>query len=160
MPRHDTRHEGARAPPPGHRGGRLAPPCTGALARSSALRCSPLCPPSRPCPPPHTTPQGKLWTARARTEGQFEATLEEALRRRDELCFIEVARTRRRWRAGAAAAAVLTPVPAPRPAPRPASSPHLGPAPQVIIHRDDCSRELLEWGTRVAAANSRPPNPQ
>ncbi|GAQ86799.1 pyruvate decarboxylase [Klebsormidium nitens] len=31
---------------------------------------------------------------------------------------------------------------------------------EVFIHRDDCSKELLEWGSRVAAANSRPPNPQ
>lgn len=28
---------------------------------------------------------------------------------------------------------------------------------QVVVHRDDCSKELLEWGSRVAAANSRPP---
>jgi pyruvate decarboxylase len=27
---------------------------------------------------------------------------------------------------------------------------------ECIIDRDDCTRELLEWGTRVAAANSRP----
>jgi len=31
---------------------------------------------------------------------------------------------------------------------------------EVFIHRDDCSKELLEWGSRVATANSRPPNPQ
>jgi pyruvate decarboxylase len=31
---------------------------------------------------------------------------------------------------------------------------------EVLVHRDDCSRELLEWGSRVASANSRPPNPQ
>eukprot|EP00898_Chlorokybus_atmophyticus_P007340 jgi/Chlat1/7607/Chrsp64S07108 len=31
---------------------------------------------------------------------------------------------------------------------------------EVILDRDDCSKELLEWGSRVAAANSRPPNPQ
>ncbi|KAA8517436.1 hypothetical protein F0562_017729 [Nyssa sinensis] len=31
---------------------------------------------------------------------------------------------------------------------------------EVIVHKDDTSKELLEWGTRVAAANSRPPNPQ
>jgi len=28
---------------------------------------------------------------------------------------------------------------------------------EVIIDRDDCSKELLEWGTRVASNNSRPP---
>ena len=31
---------------------------------------------------------------------------------------------------------------------------------EVIVHRDDTSRELLEWGSRVSAANNRPPNPQ
>ncbi|CAN6467388.1 unnamed protein product [Victoria cruziana] len=31
---------------------------------------------------------------------------------------------------------------------------------EVIVHKDDTSKELLEWGSRVAAANSRPPNPQ
>ncbi|KAK9816456.1 hypothetical protein WJX72_000539 [[Myrmecia] bisecta] len=31
---------------------------------------------------------------------------------------------------------------------------------ECIIHRDDCSKELLEWGSRVATANSRKPNPQ
>lgn len=31
---------------------------------------------------------------------------------------------------------------------------------EVIVHRDDTSKELLEWGARVSAANSRPPNPQ
>ena len=31
---------------------------------------------------------------------------------------------------------------------------------EAFVHRDDCSKELLEWGSRVAAANSRPPNPQ
>nr|ABJ99596.1 pyruvate decarboxylase [Lycoris aurea] len=31
---------------------------------------------------------------------------------------------------------------------------------EVIAHKDDTSKELLEWGSRVAAANSRPPNPQ
>lgn len=30
---------------------------------------------------------------------------------------------------------------------------------QVFTHREDCSKELLEWGSRVAAANSRAPNP-
>lgn len=28
---------------------------------------------------------------------------------------------------------------------------------ECIIDRDDCTKELLEWGSRVAAANSRPP---
>ncbi|MHB0975592.1 MAG: thiamine pyrophosphate-binding protein [Candidatus Aquicultorales bacterium] len=28
---------------------------------------------------------------------------------------------------------------------------------ECIIHPDDCSKELLEWGSRVEAANSRPP---
>jgi len=28
---------------------------------------------------------------------------------------------------------------------------------EVIVHRDDCSRELLEWGSLVSKANSRPP---
>jgi len=28
---------------------------------------------------------------------------------------------------------------------------------EVSIHKEDCSKELLEWGSRVAAANSRPP---
>ncbi len=27
----------------------------------------------------------------------------------------------------------------------------------AVTHRDDCSKELLEWGSRVAAANSRKP---
>ncbi|KAK3128112.1 hypothetical protein QOZ80_7AG0582750 [Eleusine coracana subsp. coracana] len=31
---------------------------------------------------------------------------------------------------------------------------------EVIAHKDDTSKELLEWGSRVCAANSRPPNPQ
>lgn len=30
---------------------------------------------------------------------------------------------------------------------------------EVICHKDDTSKELLEWGSRVCAANSRPPNP-
>lgn len=30
---------------------------------------------------------------------------------------------------------------------------------EVILHKDDTSKELLEWGSRVSAANSRPPNP-
>ncbi|XP_010558370.1 PREDICTED: pyruvate decarboxylase 1-like [Tarenaya hassleriana] len=31
---------------------------------------------------------------------------------------------------------------------------------EVIVHKDDTSKELLQWGSRVSAANSRPPNPQ
>jgi pyruvate decarboxylase len=31
---------------------------------------------------------------------------------------------------------------------------------EVNVHKDDTSKELLEWGSRVSAANSRPPNPQ
>ncbi|KAG6516003.1 hypothetical protein ZIOFF_026450 [Zingiber officinale] len=31
---------------------------------------------------------------------------------------------------------------------------------EVIVHKDDTSKELLEWGSRVSATNSRPPNPQ
>ena len=31
---------------------------------------------------------------------------------------------------------------------------------EVIVHKDDTSKELLEWGSRVSAANSRPSNPQ
>ncbi|XP_062095872.1 pyruvate decarboxylase 1 [Humulus lupulus] len=31
---------------------------------------------------------------------------------------------------------------------------------EVFSHKDDTSKELLEWGSRVSAANSRPPNPQ
>ncbi|KAF8397253.1 hypothetical protein HHK36_016163 [Tetracentron sinense] len=31
---------------------------------------------------------------------------------------------------------------------------------EVIVHKDDTSKELLEWGSRVSAANSRQPNPQ
>nr|GEX91336.1 pyruvate decarboxylase 2 [Tanacetum cinerariifolium] len=30
---------------------------------------------------------------------------------------------------------------------------------EVIAHKDDTSKELLEWGSRMSAANSRPPNP-
>ncbi len=30
---------------------------------------------------------------------------------------------------------------------------------EVVLDRDDCSRDLLEWGARVAANNSRPPRP-
>lgn len=29
---------------------------------------------------------------------------------------------------------------------------------EVILHRDDTSKELLQFGPRVALANSRPPN--
>jgi pyruvate decarboxylase len=28
---------------------------------------------------------------------------------------------------------------------------------EVVIDKDDCSRDLLEWGTRVCASNARPP---
>ncbi|MBA0631415.1 hypothetical protein Godav_000293, partial [Gossypium davidsonii] len=31
---------------------------------------------------------------------------------------------------------------------------------EVIVHKDDTSKELLEWGCRVAATNGRPPYPQ
>eukprot|EP00879_Flechtneria_rotunda_P024599 GHRR01026095.1.p1 GENE.GHRR01026095.1~~GHRR01026095.1.p1 ORF type:complete len:120 (-),score=34.26 GHRR01026095.1:733-1092(-) len=31
---------------------------------------------------------------------------------------------------------------------------------EVLLETDDCSKELLEFGARVASANSRPPNPQ
>ncbi|CAH8269717.1 unnamed protein product [Arabidopsis lyrata] len=31
---------------------------------------------------------------------------------------------------------------------------------EVIVHKDDTSKELLEWGSRISAANGRPPNPQ
>ena len=30
---------------------------------------------------------------------------------------------------------------------------------EVVLDRDDCTPELLEWGSRVAAANGRKPNP-
>ena len=29
---------------------------------------------------------------------------------------------------------------------------------EVVIDKDDCSRDLLEWGTRVCASNARPPS--
>ena len=29
-----------------------------------------------------------------------------------------------------------------------------------IVHKGDTRKELLEWGSRVSAANGRPPNPQ
>ncbi|XP_057950200.1 pyruvate decarboxylase 1-like [Malania oleifera] len=31
---------------------------------------------------------------------------------------------------------------------------------EILVHKDDTSKELLEWGSRVSSANSRPPNPQ
>ncbi|KAL6200367.1 hypothetical protein ACLB2K_030149 [Fragaria x ananassa] len=31
---------------------------------------------------------------------------------------------------------------------------------EIIVHKDDTSKELLEWGSRVSSANTRPPNPQ
>lgn len=31
---------------------------------------------------------------------------------------------------------------------------------EFVVARDDCSRELLEWGSRVAAANGRAPDPR
>ncbi|RWW34736.1 hypothetical protein GW17_00000470 [Ensete ventricosum] len=31
---------------------------------------------------------------------------------------------------------------------------------EVIVHKDDTSKELPEWGSRVCSASSRPPNPQ
>ncbi|KAI9120913.1 hypothetical protein K1719_007946 [Acacia pycnantha] len=31
---------------------------------------------------------------------------------------------------------------------------------EVFVHKYDTSKELLEWGSHVAAANCRPPNPQ
>ncbi len=30
---------------------------------------------------------------------------------------------------------------------------------EVVLDKDDCSKDLLEWGARVAACNSRPPRP-
>ncbi|CAL8165703.1 unnamed protein product [Prunus armeniaca] len=30
---------------------------------------------------------------------------------------------------------------------------------EVIVHKDDTSKELLQWGSRAAAASSRPPSP-
>jgi len=30
---------------------------------------------------------------------------------------------------------------------------------EAVIDKDDCSRDLLEWGTRVCASNARPPRP-
>ena len=60
-----------------------------------------------------------LFAVRCRTERELDAALEEAKKRENALCFIE-----------------------------------------VIVDKDDCSKELLEWGSRVAAANGRAPNPQ
>jgi pyruvate decarboxylase len=31
---------------------------------------------------------------------------------------------------------------------------------EVVVHKDDTCKELLELGSRVSAANSRPRNPQ
>ncbi|KAI7992249.1 Pyruvate decarboxylase 1, partial [Camellia lanceoleosa] len=31
---------------------------------------------------------------------------------------------------------------------------------EVIVYKDDTSKELPEWGSRISAANSRPLNPQ
>lgn len=31
---------------------------------------------------------------------------------------------------------------------------------EVMAHKDDTSKELLEWGSRVCSANGRLPNPQ
>ncbi|KAG0469071.1 hypothetical protein HPP92_018399 [Vanilla planifolia] len=31
---------------------------------------------------------------------------------------------------------------------------------EVIVHKDDTSKELLGWGLRLFVANSRPPKPQ
>ncbi|KAG6692503.1 hypothetical protein I3842_10G117900 [Carya illinoinensis] len=31
---------------------------------------------------------------------------------------------------------------------------------EIFVHKHDTSKELLEWGSRVSAANFRPPNPQ
>lgn len=31
---------------------------------------------------------------------------------------------------------------------------------EAIVHKDDTGKELLKWGSRVSAANNRPPNPQ
>ncbi|XP_012848540.1 PREDICTED: pyruvate decarboxylase 2-like [Erythranthe guttata] len=31
---------------------------------------------------------------------------------------------------------------------------------EVLVHKDDTSKELLVWGSCVSSANSRPPNPQ
>jgi pyruvate decarboxylase len=31
---------------------------------------------------------------------------------------------------------------------------------KVIVHKDDTSKELLEWGSRASTLNNRPPNPQ
>ncbi|KAL7199630.1 hypothetical protein ACSBR2_021840 [Camellia fascicularis] len=31
---------------------------------------------------------------------------------------------------------------------------------EVIVYKDDTTKELLEWGSRISAANSCPLNPQ
>ncbi|KAF5833070.1 pyruvate decarboxylase [Dunaliella salina] len=63
--------------------------------------------------------QGRLWTAKVKTEEQLEDAIAKATNEhKNDLCFIE-----------------------------------------VIVDRDDCSKELLEWGTRVGAANGRPHSP-
>ncbi|KAI3884942.1 hypothetical protein MKX03_037878 [Papaver bracteatum] len=31
---------------------------------------------------------------------------------------------------------------------------------EIVVHKDDTSKELLKWGSRVSSANSCPPNPQ
>ncbi|XP_076951007.1 pyruvate decarboxylase 2-like [Bidens hawaiensis] len=31
---------------------------------------------------------------------------------------------------------------------------------EVMAHKDDTSKELLEWGSRVSITSNRPPNPQ
>jgi pyruvate decarboxylase len=31
---------------------------------------------------------------------------------------------------------------------------------EIFVHKDDTSKELLEWAPRVSAATGRPPNPQ
>jgi hypothetical protein len=67
----------------------------GASSRRLGRRPPPLRRPSAPRAPAHggaatARLQGKLWTARAGTEGEFERALDEALSRSGELCFIEV----------------------------------------------------------------------
>uniref|UniRef100_A0A7S0YE52 pyruvate decarboxylase n=1 Tax=Polytomella parva TaxID=51329 RepID=A0A7S0YE52_9CHLO len=60
--------------------------------------------------------EGQLYTAKVKTEKEFVVALAEAVRRTDELCFIE-----------------------------------------IFVNKDDCSKELLEWGSRVATCNGRLP---
>jgi len=31
---------------------------------------------------------------------------------------------------------------------------------EVIVHKEDTSKEVLEWGAHISAVNGRPPNPQ